>query len=342
MKKMLLIMLILLVGIGGYLAYRQVLPPLKESSSQQVTPHVPSISLSIANMRQQTYPGSDIIIEQTLSSGSNYNQYIVSYQSEGNKIYALMTIPEGQKPRSGWPVIVFNHGYIAPTTYQTFPEIGQYATYYPPFARAGYIVLKPDYRGNGNSDGKPEGAYYSSAYATDVLNGVASVKRYKDANPQKIGMWGHSLGGNITLRNIVVNTKDIKAAVIWGGVIGTYTDLEHWHDPAYHPSAYELSLRYRYRANLEKSYGTPESNPNFWNSIDPTFFLKDITAPIQIQAGEQDEEVPVSFSENVYNKLKSLGKSAELYTYSGDNHNISHNFSLAMDRSIAFFDKYLK
>lgn len=179
-------------------------------------------SLSILAMRQKSYPGSDLKIEQTLSDGSNYHQFIASYQSEGLKIYGLLTVPEGNKPAQGWPVIIFNHGYIAPEQYRTTER---YVAYVDAFARARYIVFKSDYRENGNSEGQPLGAYYSPAYATDVLNALTTLKRYKDADPNKIGMWGHSMGGNITLRNLVVNPSDIKAAVIWGGVVGTYDDL---------------------------------------------------------------------------------------------------------------------
>jgi hypothetical protein len=75
--------------------------------------------LTIESMRQRQYPGSQIVIEQTLAPGSNYNQYIASYQSEGLKIYALLTVPMGEKPATGWPVIVFNHGYIPPQVYRT-------------------------------------------------------------------------------------------------------------------------------------------------------------------------------------------------------------------------------
>lgn len=75
--------------------------------------------LSIPFMRNQKYPGSDLVIEQTLPAGSNYSRSIVSYQSEGLKIYALLTIPRGEKPTTGWPVIIFNHGYIPPTQYRT-------------------------------------------------------------------------------------------------------------------------------------------------------------------------------------------------------------------------------
>jgi dipeptidyl aminopeptidase/acylaminoacyl peptidase len=44
----------------------------------------------------------------------------------------------------------------------------------------------------------------------------------------------------------------------------------------------------------------------------------------------------------LYDKLKKAGKEAEYYTYPGNDHNISQSFSLAMQRSLAFFDKYVK
>ena len=49
-------------------------------------------------MRQQSYPGSDIVFEETLAPGVNYDRYIVSYLSEGLKIYALLTVPQGSRP----------------------------------------------------------------------------------------------------------------------------------------------------------------------------------------------------------------------------------------------------
>ena len=70
--------------------------------------------LSIEGMRVKLYPGSDIVIEEELPQGSNYRQYITSYNSEGYKIYGLLTVPETQRPENGYPVIIFNHGYIPP------------------------------------------------------------------------------------------------------------------------------------------------------------------------------------------------------------------------------------
>lgn len=311
--------------------------------------------LSIEAMRRKTYPGSELKIEETLANGSNYKQYVASYLSEGLKIYGLLTVPVGDTPVGGWPAIIFNHGYIPPEQYKTTER---YVAYVDAFARNGYLVFKPDYRGNGKSEGQPEGAYYSPAYATDVLNALASIKNPSASfgstqdkgsglkvDPNKIGMWGHSMGGNIVLRDIVVNTKDIKAAVIWGGVVGSCDDLmNNWQRKVrYQPPPRELALRNNYRQKLTETYGNPTSNPAFWSLIDPTFYLTDINTPIQLHTGGNDEEVPVAFSANLKDKLVNLGKTVEYYNYPGGNHNISSpNFNLAMQRSIDFFDKYLK
>ena len=52
--------------------------------------------------------------------------------------------------------------------------------------------------------------------------------------------------------------------------------------------------------------------------------------------------MPVAFSQTLADQLTSAGKQVELFTYPGDDHNIAGNFSLAMKRSVEFFDKYVK
>ena len=59
--------------------------------------------MTIAAMRQREYPGSDITLEKELDPGANYSRYYASYLSEGLKIYALLTIPNGEPPATGWP-----------------------------------------------------------------------------------------------------------------------------------------------------------------------------------------------------------------------------------------------
>ena len=301
--------------------------------------------LSIEYMRKQKYPGSDIVIEQTLSAGSNYSRYIASYRSDDLKIYALLTVPQGEKPKTGWPVIIFNHGYIQPEQYQTTEK---YIAYTDAFSRNGYIIFRSDYRGHGSSEGKPEGAYYSPAYTIDILNAVSSIKKYKDVDPNNIGMWGHSMGGMITLRSMVT-TKDIKAGVIWAGVVVSYEDLaNNWHRPnqnprpSFVPSEREQAARRPGRQQLIDKYGSFEKNPEFWRSIAAISFANDISGPVQLHHGTSDMEVPLLFSQKLEEALKNAKKTAELYAYEEDDHNISNNLNLALDRSVNFFDKYLK
>lgn len=310
--------------------------PQNYPSDSVLEPH----PLMIGQMRQRNYFGSDLVIEQVLEDGSNYHRYIASYLSDGLKVFGLLTVPMADKPKDGWPVIIFNHGYIPPAEYKTTERYGAYTD---AFSKNGYIVFRSDYRGHDNSEGNPEGAYYSPAYTVDVLNAVASVKKYLDADAQRIGMWGHSMGGHITLRSMVV-TKEIKAGVIWAGVVASYEDMAtNWkRSRPWMPSQREQAFRRPGRQALIDKYGNFDQNPIFWQSISPIYFVKDITSPIQIHHGTEDEDVPKLFSERLDEALKTAGKTVEFYSYEGDDHNLSANLNTALERSVNFFNKYLK
>ncbi len=319
---------------------------VKQPIKKTETPSNQTLSpLEIQYMRKQTYPGSEMVIEKKLEDGSNYSQYIASYKSYGLKIYGLLTVPQSEKPSGGFPAIIFNHGYIPPEEYRTTER---YVAYVAGFARSGFVVFKPDYRGNGSSEGNPEGAYFSPAYTIDVLNALSSVKKLSYVNPEKIGMWGHSLGGNVTQRALVVDPQDIKAAVIWGGVVGSYKNLfdEWWSKrdrfTTFQPSQREAQTSRPSRQKFVEMYGNPTEESEFWNSISPTTYVKDITSPIQLHAGLSDETVPYALSQKFYDLLIENKKNAEIYLYEGADHNLSQVFDAAEQRSVDFFDKYLK
>ena len=315
------------------------LPASASGSALEILPaaHVTSDShpLQIDVMRARQYPGSDIVIESVLDPGVNYNRYYVSYLSDGLKIYALMTVPNGQKPPAGWPVVVFNHGYIPPDVYRTTER---YVAYVDQIARSGYIVFRSDYRGHDRSEGTPGGVYTQPNYTIDVLNAVASVKRYPDADPNRIGMWGHSMGGYITLRSMVI-AGDIKAGSIWAGVVARYPDLFtrwNWGARPMNPTPGSFI------DSLQQTYGTVETNPEFWSSISANGYLSDLNGPIQIHHGTGDDVVPWEFSQMLHDEMAQANKVVELYLYEGDDHNISRSFDVAMQRTIEFFDRYLK
>lgn len=311
------------------------------ASTPTPTP-LPRHPLEIEMMRATTYPGGELVFEETLSPGSNYSRYIVSYPSEGLKIYAYMTVPEGDPSDTGWPVIIFNHGYIPPDVYRSTER---YVAYVDGFARHGYIVFRSDYRGHGFSEGQPTGGYSTPAYTVDVLNGMYSVMRYDLADPNRVGMWGHSMGGQITLRSMVV-VDDIRAGVIWGGVVSSYPDIfTYWWDPRREQLRAEglpQAFRSSWRDDLMTQYGTPDENPGFWASVSPNTYLQDLSGPIQLHHGTDDETVPFVLSELLEAEMQAAGLYVDFWRWDGDDHNISTYFNQAMTRSIQFFDDYVK
>ena len=208
-------------ALASYAHQHKAIPvaaTVKSQPTVSVSPKVPTSApdpLSIAAIRGRMYPGSAIIVEQNLGEQGGYSSQVVSYQSDGLKINALLDTPDGSAPSGGWPAIVFNHGYIIPSRYST---TSSYKTWEAALSKAGFVVLKPDYRGNDGSQGDPEGGHFSPVYAYDVLNAVASIKQYPAVNPRRIGMFGHSMGGHEALRAIVTSS-DIKATVIAAGAI---------------------------------------------------------------------------------------------------------------------------
>jgi uncharacterized protein len=292
-------------------------------------------------MRAKKYPGSDLAIESTLPGGPGYNRYIVSYVSDGLRLYGLLTVPTGTKPPGGWPILIINHGYIPPAEYST---TASYARIDGLVAQSGYIIFKPDYRGHGASPGNPCQIYICPDYLTDSLNALASVQLYPDANPDKVGVWGHSMGGNITLHELVVSPA-VKAAVIMAGVVGSYGDVLDWWNARVASGVLTTKNDQQTQKLVEelvRVHGTPQSNPTYWDPMDPTKFIGDVQAPVLIQVGSVDTVVPPQFSRNLAAQLQVAGKNVALHEYPGADHNLSPDTAAAVHEALAFFDQYLK
>lgn len=149
------------------------------------------------------------------------------------------------------------------------------------------------------------------------------------------------MGGYITLRSMVVS-KDIKAGVIWAGVVGSYEDLLYNWGRGTGSSPDSQPRPGSWRLTFVEDYGSPEENPEFWNSISANSYLAEISGPIQLHHGTNDTDVPLLFSENLFFQMLDAKQYVEFYKYEGDNHNISNYFSAAMARTIEFFDRYVK
>lgn len=304
------------------------------SSEVDLSPTGSLHPMAIEAMRTKEYPGSEVVIVEELTPGSNYDRYIASYESEGNTIRGLLTIPREGKPEAGYPLIVFVHGYIPPDVYRTTER---YVAYQDNLARNGYITYKIDLRGHDQSEGEPVRGHFSEAYVTDTLNAIAAMKTLETGDPERIGYWGHSNGGEIGLRSIVAS-EEIDAAVFWAGVVGSWEGmLEEYNDEI--PF---LSFENRGVPEMVTEFGLPSENPAFWETVDPHDHLDKVTAAVELHHGTADDSVPLVMSEELEEGLKAEGKQVELFVYQGGDHNLGGSaFGPAMQRTLAFYEEWL-
>ncbi len=298
----------------------------------------PFEDITIPYLQSRTYSSS--LGERTiLATHSAYTSYLTHYLSDGYTINALLTIPKGETPQGGWPAIVFIHGYIPPTLYQTQERYVDYIDY---LSRNGFVVLKIDLRGHGDSEGEASGAYYSGDYIVDTLNAYSALQSADFINKNRIGLWGHSMAGNVVLRSLAAQ-KNVPAAAIWAGAVYTYSDLQEYriNDNSYRPPSSD-SNRQRRRQELFNTYGEFSISSDFWERVPATNYLQDFQTVVQIHHAVDDDVVSIKYSRNLADILRKAGKNYELYEYTSGGHNISGtNFAVAMQRTISFFQKNL-
>lgn len=293
--------------------------------------------LTIDYLRDLEITGSEITVERELPANFYYRRQIVSYISEGNKIYGLLTIPYLEQPEEGYKAIVFNHGYIPPEYYRTE---ARYEAYVDSLARSGFVVFKIDYRGHGRSEGEPSGSYFSPGYTIDAIAALKSLQTLDFVDPDGIGMWGHSMAGNLTLRAMLIE-PEVKAGVIWAGAVYSYDDFAEYgiDDNTYRPPATpEGEDRPRQSRQIFEAYGRPEERHPYWQAVSLTEHIEYLSSPLQIHHAVDDTVVSVQYSQGLAQALQDSGKEYEFYLYEGGGHNlISPYFGQAMQRTVEFF-----
>lgn len=126
--------------------------------------------------------------------------------------------------------------------------------------------------------------------------------------------------------------------------MGDETEILDWWDKrakARSITGNDMNTRNRVSRLIEQ-FGTPKSNPDYWNSIDPTKYISDITTPLLIQFGSLDTAVPPTMQVSFRDRLKNAGKSVEFTEYPGADHNLAPDSYAALSEAVKFFDLYLK
>lgn len=299
------------------------------------------MELTIDYLRSLEIRSSEITIESKTADKPDYTEYIASYLSEGNRIYGLLTIPTSESPEGGFPAIVFNHGYIPPEDYNTTERYIDYVDF---LAQRGFVVFKIDYRGHGRSEGEPNWGYFSPGYTIDTIIALKSLQLMDFVNSGKIGMWGHSMGGNVVLRAMLIE-PDIQAGVIWAGAVYSYDDFMRYSigNPTYTPARDDLSRGRQMDRAIFDIHGPPDTNDPYWRSVSLTENIEYLRNPVQIHHAEDDTVVNIGYSQDLTEVLLDAGKNYEFYIYTSGGHNIAEPyFELAMQRTVDFFHEHLK
>jgi len=277
----------------------------------------------IESLRNRDYEPSQITVESKLANNGVYIGYFISYQSDDLKIYARMNVPSGEAPTNGFPVVILNHGYFSTSSFTSGDGTLTMADI---LARNGYLTLASDYRGFGKSENDGQGSRgHKPEYAIDVLNLIASIPNVEKANPSKIGMWGHSMGGEVALRSGEATDK-LKALVLWAPTSARVSDNARF---------------YGGRRPPESATNTPDNSE--MDGASPANYLRYISTPISLHQGLADTEVNPQWSKELNEALQKEGKSVEYFEYPGQDHNFRNlGWDVISKRTIDFFDQYLK
>ncbi len=285
-------------------------------AAAQIVPDTSAIT--IAALRARSYGAGELRIERKMAETDAFTRSLISFDSDGLKQYGFVNVPKGAGP---FPVVLVLHGYVTPGRYST--PLGYTTRYADALARAGFLVVHPDYRAHGPSEGdESENNLFRSGYAIDVLNLIEHVKRLPGADPKRIGLFGHSMGGGISLRVLTIS-KDVKASVLYGSM-----------------NADEVKNGDQIRDVFQRVKRIPEDAVprERLAEISPASYLSDITAAISIQHGELDTQVPLQWSRDLYAELTRLGKRVELHTYPRQGHSLQGRaLTLMMERVVAFY-----
>jgi len=325
---LLLITFIAVVNSPLPTAAAQTGPATALPTSQATTD--PFAGLSISELAARSYGGGELKNYQVFNRAAGFTRYLISYPSDGLTIYGFMDVPTAP-PRSGstYPVVVAVHGYIDPRMYQTIDYTARYAD---ALATAGFLVLHPNLRNYFPSDKGPN--LFRVGYAIDVLNLVAIVRArggqagaLQQANPSAIGLWGHSMGGGISIRVMTVDPQ-IRAVVLYSAVSG---------DERQNASKFPGSLAGR---------ATPPADSipdDVYQRVSPVSFYDRVQAAVSIHYGLADKTVPPVWSETLCRQLQALQKSVECFSYPKETHIFGGTSDqLFIQRTITFFNTQLR
>jgi dipeptidyl aminopeptidase/acylaminoacyl peptidase len=250
----------------------------------------------------------------TVSKSTEVDCLRIRYLSDGLSVVGFIV-----KPRSAngmkYPVIVYNRG--------GFRDIGKLDSWnlvdFYGFASQGFVVLASQYRGNDGGEGRDE---VGGADVADVMALTALMRQLPYADAANVFLYGLSRGG---MESFLALRKGFPAKA--AAVVGAVFDLEAFG----RRSPQVLGSATRSIPEYARDSAAILANRSAMN------WPEQISVPLLIIHGADDEEVPATEAMAFATKLAELKKRYQLMVYANDIHEVAINRLDRDARIVAWF-----
>jgi dipeptidyl aminopeptidase/acylaminoacyl peptidase len=252
---------------------------------------------------------------------------LVHYKTfDGKIITAVLRMPFNLKRDGSNPAIIFPHGGPTGQTSDTWSRWSN------ALVTRGYIVLMPNPRGSTGYGMDFQRANYKDLGGGDLkdeMYGLDWLLNTGFVDPRKVGVFGGSYGGYMTLMLAAKESDKFAAAVDLFGPLHWYTMMKN-SDP----------LLNQYLRNL---LGDPEKDSDVYKDDSPIKYVQNIRAPLLVLQGDNDPRVPKEETEQLVDILKKRGNVIDVVYYPEEGHGfdkLEHQIDAA-HRIVPWFEKYL-
>ncbi len=247
---------------------------------------------------------------------------------DGTRVGGVLHKPVGYQAGQRYPLIVAIHG--GPASADILNFNGGYGAQV--YAGAGYVVLRPNYRGSTNYGFKHKtdivGDYFRTGYE-DIMTGVDHLIAQGLVDGDRMGVLGWSAGGHWS--NWILTQTDRFKAISSGAGTSNWISMYAQSDVQRNRQFY-LGDKLPY-----------DDHDAYWNQS-PLKYIRNAKTPTMIHVVEGDPRVPSPQSVELHMALKQIGVPTELFLYPGNTHGIpdARNQLLKSMSEMAWMDYYVR
>ena len=249
----------------------------------------------------------------------------IKWQNEGFEAQGWLLLPEHASGKL--PMVTIVHG---------GPAAAEEPAYYGPslqqsLLQRGWAVFRPNPRGSfGQGERFTMANMRDFGYGDlrDILAGIDAAERAAPIDDTRLGLTGGSYGGFMTMFAIT-QTQRFKAAVAAAGISNWQSyygqnGIDAWMLPYFGASVYD--------------------DPAVYARSSAVNFIKRARTPTFAYVGERDIECPAPQTQEFWRAMRAVGVPTGIMIYPGEGHGLRDpaNAEDALQRSLAWFDKYLK